>query len=576
MIAHLSQALVAVALALLLALLIGRVLCRLNLPRVTGYLLTGLLVGPSLATWLPVPALLDRLVIDQMQVISDIALALILITIGMQFRIDHLRRWRKRIVMLSACEIGATFCLVFVAAAALNYFEVREIVMPEDGLGSSSLYIGLFLGVMAIATAPAATLLVMREYESQGPVTDSAVTLIGLNNLCAIVFFNVALHFLLAEGGGFFTLLGSIFFPLFIGGAVGLVMSVWGERLQSATEQQLLMLGGAIGVTGSCNGLGYDALLGCLSCGAILANASPRARDFVRSLRQMDYVLYVLFFILAGAALHLEVLRYIGILGLGYVCMRAAGKLAGCWLGARLGRFGQSHQLWTGPIMLAQAGVAIGLAASLRNTWPGGGALIETIVLGSVVIFELLGPVAVRFGLIQAGEVPILAALAKKAPLGSFEGLHHVVDQFRSSLGLPRGHDVESAADILVKHVMRKNADTIRDDTHFQELLHLIAHSRYDRFPIIDSEGRFKGIIDYSDIRDVVFDPTLADLVVAEDLVKPEHLFVRPNQTLGEVLHLFKEHKDISYVPVLDEEEPDRLLGILSQNDVLSAFRSLK
>ena len=147
-----------------------------------------------------------------------------------------------------------------------------------------------------------------------------------------------------------------------------------------------------------------------------------------------------------------------------------------------------------------------------------------------------------------------------------------MVDHFRDSLGIPYGHKVEDAGDILVEHVMRKNVDSIPDDTPFNELLRLIAHSRYDRFPVVDAQNRFEGIIAYADIRDILFDPILSRLIIAIDLAKPEHLSVHPRQTLREVLHLFQEHPDISYLPVLDDQEPDRLLGILNQNDVLSAF----
>ncbi|NIQ94233.1 MAG: CBS domain-containing protein, partial [Desulfuromonadales bacterium] len=114
-------------------------------------------------------------------------------------------------------------------------------------------------------------------------------------------------------------------------------------------------------------------------------------------------------------------------------------------------------------------------------------------MLGSVVVFELVGPLAVRFGLVRAGEVPILSLLQKKAPKGAMEGLHSVVHHFRSSLGLPAWKKFREPGDILVRHIMRQNVETIPNNTPFNELLRIIAHSRYDRFPVIDSEGRFIG-----------------------------------------------------------------------------------
>tara|TARA_B100000886_G_C20200856_1_gene398233 strand:+ start:169 stop:537 length:369 start_codon:yes stop_codon:yes gene_type:complete len=122
---------------------------------------------------------------------------------------------------------------------------------------------------------------------------------------------------------------------------------------------------------------------------------------------------------------------------------------------------------------------------------------------------------------------------------------------------------------------MRKNVETIRTDTNFNEVLHLVAHSRYDRFPIVDREDRFEGVIAYEDIRDMLFDPYTSNLVIAADLVKPLALIAFPKQTLSEVLDLFRQHPDASYLPVLDQADHGRLLGILSQNDVLAAFRSI-
>ncbi len=123
---------------------------------------------------------------------------------------------------------------------------------------------------------------------------------------------------------------------------------------------------------------------------------------------------------------------------------------------------------------------------------------------------------------------------------------------------------------------MRKNIETIHDAAPFQEVLRLIAHSPYDRFPVVNGQDQFIGVIDYSDIRDMLFDPMLMRVVVAGDLAKAAPLRVRPTQTLGDVLTLFRAHQNISYLPVVDEQEPDRLLGMVSQNDVLAAFRQLR
>jgi CBS domain-containing protein len=219
--------------------------------------------------------------------------------------------------------------------------------------------------------------------------------------------------------------------------------------------------------------------------------------------------------------------------------------------------------------------MAIGLAGTLASIWPEGGAMIQTVILGSVVIFELVGPLAVRHGLVQAGEVPILSVLRKRAPQGAMEGLHSVAHHFRINLGLPAGHNVANPGDILVRHIMRHNVETINHGTNFQELLQVIAHSRYDRFPVVDDERNFVGMINYTDIRNLLFDPDLSDLLVAKDLASSAVHSIPPDTPLREALKTFQKKRNISYFPVVDPENPKKLLGILSQNDVLAAFRKL-
>jgi CBS domain-containing protein len=179
----------------------------------------------------------------------------------------------------------------------------------------------------------------------------------------------------------------------------------------------------------------------------------------------------------------------------------------------------------------------------------------------------------VRHGLVRAGEVPILSLLEKRAPEGAFEGLHHVVQHFRSSLGIPAGHRLKDPGDILVRHVMRRNVETLCENTPFNELLRQIAHSRYDRFPVVDQEDRFVGMVDYSEIRNLLFEPSVAQLIVASDLVHTARAQLNPDQSLRQALEVVRQHPDISYFPVVDPDRGSSLLGILSQNDLLAAFR---
>ena len=570
--AYVVHILTALGVVFLGALAGGRLAALCRIPRVTGYLLVGLLAGPSFTHLAGLPQLLAPEALRELKLISDLALALILVNIGGQFQMENLRRWKSRIAIFSGAEIGLTFLLVALTTLLLNLFWLHKTVTGLSLL-QTSLAFALLLGIIAVATAPAATLMVIRETEAEGPITSAVLTLIGLNNVVAVWAFILVLHLLIHPGAGPGLLLLQLGGPLLLGGALGLALAVWAQRLELGSERKILILGGVATVTALCRALEIDPLLANLALGTVLANSSPHWHQLADSLRQIDYPLYVAFFVLAGANLHLETLAHLGLLGGGYVIARTLGKLLGAWGGARFGGFGRRHQLCSGQTLLAQAGVAIGLAGSLSRQWPAGGHLVETVVLGSVVVFELVGPLAVRHGLVRAGEVPILSLLQKRAPQGALDGLHTVVQHFRSALGLPAGHQLRDPGDILVKHVMRRNVETILDSTPFNELLRLIAHSRYDRFPVVDETGRFIGMIDYTQIRSMLFEPTLAQLVVASDLVTGHHHGLSPEQPLREALKTLRLNRDKSFFPVLDAEHPARLVGILSQNDVLAAFR---
>jgi Kef-type K+ transport system membrane component KefB/predicted transcriptional regulator len=566
--------LIALSIIFLGALIGGRLASVCHIPRVTGYLLTGLLIGPSFSSLLNLPVLLPVEVLQELRPISEMALALILMHIGGLFEIGHLDRWRHRILLFSGSEILLTFFLVAGAVLVVNLTVLQQTV-PGLTVWQTSFAFALFLGVIAVATAPAATLMVIREYEAEGSVTSIVLTLVGFNNLVSVLGFAVLSHIFIFPGETLTVLVVRMGGPVLVGISMGFAMSVWAQRLELPSENKILVLGGIAVNVALCRTLQIDPLMASLILGMTLANSCPRWHRLQDDIRQVDYLLYVAFFVLAGANLHIETLTHIGLLGVAYVVARIVGKTLGAVLGARLGEFGANEKAYIGLTLMAQAGVAIGLASQLAQSWPVGGKLLETVVLGSVVVFELIGPLAVRHGLVRSGEVPILALLQKKAPVSALEGMHNVVHHFRSSLGVPVGHQLADPGDILVRHIMRQNVETVSHSTPYYALLKHIAHSRYDRFPVVDDSNRFVGVIDYTEIRNLLFEPALVPLVVAGDLTASADYCLKPDQPLREALKMLQLHRNISYFPVVDTDDPQKLVGILNQNDVLAAFRRL-
>ncbi|MDH3454625.1 MAG: cation:proton antiporter, partial [Desulfuromonadales bacterium] len=378
MMESLPPLLLAFAFIFLGALVGGRLASALHIPRVTGYLMTGLFIGPSFAHLLNLPVLLPPEVLLELRPLSEMALALILMHIGGLFEISHLDRWRHRILLFSGCEMLLTFALVSGAVFTVNYLVLQKIV-PGQSLWQTSLEFALFLGVIAVATAPAATLMVIREYEAEGPVTSVVLTLVGFNNLTSVLGFAVLAHLFIFPGEGLGALLMHMGGPVLVGALMGFAISVWAQRLELPSENKILILGGIAVNVAICRALHVDPLMASLILGMTLANSCPRWHRLQSDIRQVDYLLYVAFFVLAGANLHIETLTHIGLLGVAYVVARTLGKWLGAAIGGRLGNFGANERAYVGLTLMAQAGVAIGLSSQLALHWPVGGKLLETV-----------------------------------------------------------------------------------------------------------------------------------------------------------------------------------------------------
>lgn len=549
--------LAAIAIAFAIALILGRFATRFHVPRVTAYLLVGVLCGPSLTKPLGLEPLFANT--DTLNALLDFTLGLILFSVGGHFRLARLRRTMSKYLTVSAAESLITFGLV-----------TGGVLLAGGGAGIATL-----LGAIAVATAPAATVFVIREMDSQGPITDMTLLLTGMNNLISVVLFIVIAYVALPAEVAQEPLYWSLGLPLGIGAILGFVASVWDGRIEGDVDGQILGIATVAGAMGLAGYLGVNGLLTALITGMVVVNASTRERRMFSALKLIDYPLYVLFFVLAGARLHLDAIPHMGVIGLVYMAARSLAKVGGTFLGIRLARLGGTGGPWSGVTLVAQAGVAIGLARVLREAWPGVGAQIETAVLAAVVVFETLGPPLIRTALIRSGEVAVMTTLFRRAPVGVFEGTHQVVEHFRRALGIPSWHKLRSPSDVSVSHLMRRNVETVDVSASFDDVLRHLSGSRYDRLLVTDKTGRLAGVIDYAEIRSVVADPLLAPLVKAADMTSKATIALTTEQTVADAIAIFEENANMTFVPVVDPDDPGKLLGIVSQNDVLGTFRKV-
>jgi Kef-type K+ transport system membrane component KefB len=382
-----------VGLILVSALLAGHLAQLIRVPEVTGYLLVGLVIGP---------AAFDLVTHDDVRTLgflSDVALGLILFNIGSIFEAENFRRVGRGVVRTTLWEASLAFALVFIGLL------VSGLTWP----------IALLLGVVAMETAPATTLMVLNEYDARGPMSDRLKALVALNNVYVLVAFGVVTAMLTlvepAPGGWLesaygaahglaWTTAGSVA----LGALLGLAMDLLATRAKESGEAMILSIGMVLIAVGASRWLGLSPLIATLALGATIANASTQGGHLLRALGGADPPLYAAFFVLAGAELQPGSVLGLGVIGLAYTVARAAGKIAG----ARIGLRGQDvpvivrRQL--GYCLVSSSSLAVGLTIQIRTAFPAYAATVTGIVLAAVVIFEVVGPLLTRRALFLTGE----------------------------------------------------------------------------------------------------------------------------------------------------------------------------
>jgi Kef-type K+ transport system membrane component KefB len=384
------NAILSVGLILLVALAAGHLAQRVRLPEVTGYLLMGALIGP---------AALDVVTHDNLealQLLSEVALGLILFSIGTIFEASTFRPLGPRVAVITLAETAAAFMLVLTSMLLLG--------LPPA--------VAVLLGVIAMETAPATTLMVVREYHSRGPLTDTLLALLALNNMLVLTAFGIVSAVLMLVTGpapsayaSIHTLVWGIFGSIALGVLAGLMLDWWGRRVESAGEVMTLAIGTVLLTVGAARALGLSPLFSSLAVGATIANAPAQTETLAEQLRRADPPLYAAFFVLAGAELPVSLLPQIGVTGLLYALMRSVGKVAGAAAAVRRMHMPAQVQRQLGWCLLSSSSLAIGLTIQVRQQFPEIGGRVTAVVLAAVIVFEIVGPILARTALMRAGEV---------------------------------------------------------------------------------------------------------------------------------------------------------------------------
>jgi Kef-type K+ transport system membrane component KefB len=382
-------------LILLLALASGHLVKYVKVPEVSGYIIAGVVLGPSMLGWVSTRNL------AALEILSEVALGLILFSVGTVFEASRFRRVGRQVLLLTFYESALAALLVTAGMLLLGV----------------SWQAALLLGAIAIATAPASTLMVIREVDSEGPLTDSLLAIIAINNIYCIIAYSLVgtvIDFSSGLGGSaglFTTLYGALYSLVWqlvgsvaLGFLIGLLLARWASAITETGETLILLGGSILFCVGVARVLELSPLIASMAVGATMANLSHRSQPLFETLAEADPPFYAIFFVLAGADLDLSLVHSLGLAGFVYLMGRAGGKFLGAQIGARRLGMADSVQRFLGLTLLAQAGLAVGLTISAEHRFPDFAPAVTAIVLASVAIYEMFGPIATRWALVRSGE----------------------------------------------------------------------------------------------------------------------------------------------------------------------------
>jgi len=379
-----------IGIAMASGLLVSRAARAVKLPNVTAFLVAGLIIGPCVA------GIISKEQAESMGVISEAALGFIAYAIGGEFKLSYLKKIGKAPLTITAFQgLTTAFCV-----------DVGLIAFGVD------VPLALLLGAIGLATAPAATLMVVRQYKAHGPVTQMLLPVVAMDDALGLMVFSISASVAQAMLGGAITVQSMVLTPLIeivgslvLGAALGWVLAFGARFFASRGNKLALSIALVLAGVGLCDMLNLSSLLVCMMIGAVMVNMSQQHEVLIEQCDRFTPPLFLLFFVLSGADLDLSVLPSVGLIGVGYLLLRSFGKWGGTMLGAVCVHADDNIKKYLGLTLLPQAGVAIGMASLVSARFPTLGAQVNTIVLAGVLVFELVGPIITKIALTKAGEI---------------------------------------------------------------------------------------------------------------------------------------------------------------------------
>lgn len=400
------------SIALLAGLLLSRLAKLVKLPAVTAYLISGVLIGPFVLGAIGIPGIgVTENQIEGFGLISDLALGFIAFSMGNEFRLSQLKKIGKQATVIGVLQALITTLVVDVALIGLHF------AMPD----TLSIPAAIVLAAVATATAPAATLMVVKQYKAKGPVTDVLLPVVALDDAVGLVVFAVSFGIARSMSSAGFNPLAIILEPLLeivlsllLGFVMGLLFTL-AERFFHSRSKRMAVSVTFVMLTVALSSLrfeiggihiGFSSLLACMMLGTVFCNICEVSEELMERADRWTTPVLILFFVISGAELDLSVFAQwtVVVAGIIYIISRSIGKYYGANLSARITKSDPNIVKYLGITLLPQAGVALGMAIKAAELGPDG-AIVRNITLFAVLIYEIVGPFLTKIALTKAGDI---------------------------------------------------------------------------------------------------------------------------------------------------------------------------
>ena len=407
------QTLITLSVALFAGLMLSRLAKKVQLPAVTAYLVAGVLIGPYFLGALGVKGLgfIDMADVKSYTIIADVALGFIAFSIGNEFRLSTLKQTGKQATIIGIFQAVFTTLLVDAALIGLHFLIPDILPLPA----------AIVLGAVASATAPAATLMVVRQYKAKGPLTDILLPIVALDDAVGLVLFAISFGVAKALINGAIDIISIIVEPilevllsLLLGIVMGVIFNFF-EKFFHSRSKRLSMSVTFVLITVAISmmkfnvfgiHIAFSSLLTCMMLGTVFCNMCDFSEELMDRLDRWTAPMFILFFVLSGAELELASFKnlMVVLIGATYILFRSIGKYFGASISAKASKCDPNIIKYLGVTLLPQAGVALGMALKAEALGEAG-VIVRNIILFSVLIYELVGPLLTKIALLKAGEI---------------------------------------------------------------------------------------------------------------------------------------------------------------------------